>query len=44
MKIWTFKTPKDELLWETSVERFAEGFTQLLEERGIEYVVTIQEP
>lgn len=43
MKTWTFKTDKDEYLWETSVERFAEEFIQLLEKKGIKYVVTVQE-
>lgn len=43
MKVWVFKDTKDEILWQTSVEKFAEEYTQLLEEKGIKYVISIQE-
>lgn len=43
MKKWTFKNTQDEIIWETSVKEYAEEFTQLLEKKGIKYVITIQE-
>lgn len=43
MKIWTFKTVKDEFIWETSVERFAAEFSHLLNKKGVEFVITVQE-
>lgn len=43
MKKWTFKDIQDKVIWETSVKEYAEEFTTLLEEKGIEYVITVQE-
>lgn len=43
MKKWTFKDTQDNVIWETSVKEYAEEFIQLLEKKGIQYVVTIQE-
>ena len=43
MKQWIFKDAKDKVIWETTSKKYAEEFTQLLEKRGIYYVITIQE-
>lgn len=43
MKKWTFKDTQNKVIWETSVKEYAEEFKTLLEEKGIEYVVTVQE-
>lgn len=43
MKNWIFKDIKDNVIWETSSKEFAEEFIQLLDKRGICYVITIQE-
>lgn len=43
MKHWIFTDTNGKIIWETSVKEYAEEFTQLLEEEGIQYVITIQE-
>lgn len=43
MKKWIFKDTSDNIIWETSVESFAEEFVTLLEKEGRKYVITIQE-
>lgn len=43
MKKWIFKTPQNELIWETSVEQYAEEFRLLLDKEMKKYVITIQE-
>ena len=43
MKRWIFEDGKNNVIWETSVKEYAEDFIQLLEKRGIVYVITIQE-
>ena len=43
MKKWIFKDTKDNVIWETTLEKYAEEFIQLLEKRGIYYVITIQD-
>lgn len=43
MKTWIFKDTKDQVIWETSIKKYAEEFISLLEKKGIKYVITIQE-
>lgn len=43
MKRWIFKDTKDNIIWETTSEEYAEEFRQLLEKRGTYYVITIQD-
>lgn len=43
MKKWIFKDIKDNVIWETTLEKYAEEFIQLLEKKGIYYVITIQD-
>lgn len=43
MKRWIFKDIKDNVIWETTSKEYAEEFIQLLEKRGIYYVITIQD-
>ena len=43
MKKWIFKDTKDNVIWETTLKKYAEEFIQLLEKRGIYYVITIQD-
>lgn len=43
MKKWIFKDVKDKVIWETTSKEYAEEFVQLLETRGIKYVISIQE-
>ena len=43
MKKWIFKDTKDVIMWETTSKEYAEEFIQLLEKRGLKYVIAIQE-
>lgn len=43
MKKWIFKDTKDSVIWETTSKEYAEEFIQLLEKRGIYYVIAIQD-
>lgn len=43
MKKWIFKDTKDNTIWETSVKEYAEDFIKLLEAKGMQYVISIQE-
>lgn len=43
MKKWIFKDTNDNVIWETTSKEYAEEFIQLLEKRGIYYVITIQD-
>lgn len=43
MKKWIFQTITNEIIWETSVEEYAKEFIKLLDNKGVKYVITIQE-
>lgn len=43
MKKWIFLDTKDNIIWETSSPEYADEFARLLEQRGIYYVIAIQD-
>ena len=43
MKKWIFTDKNENIIWETSSQEYADEFIQLLEQRGIYYVIAIQD-
>ena len=43
MKKWIFTDKNGHIIWETSIQEYADEFIKLLEKEGVTYAITIQE-